>query len=157
MRKYLLLLVLIYILNSCDSQRVFEENIEIPDKMWLADSSLNFQFEINSTRDRYNLFYNVRNGLSYPFQNLYIQCTVNDTLGNQVKNELINQNLFDPKTGRPFGSGLGDVFDHQFPILTNYRFNRVGIYEVNIKHYMRPDTLKEIMAIGVRLEHVRED
>lgn len=157
MKKYFLVLFSAFLIAACDSQRVFEKNIEIPNKLWRTDSVLNFEFEINSTRQRFNLYYNVRNSLSYPFQNLYVQCVVQDTLGNQVKKELINQNLFDPKTGRPYGSGLGDVFDHQFLILENYKFNRVGTYKVNIKHYMRPDTLQEIMAVGVRLEKVKEE
>lgn len=146
------LILLAFQLTSCDANRVFEKNVELPQKMWLADSTVHFEFTLASSKKRYNLYYNIRNTRSYPFQNIYVRYHLHDTLGNEVGKSLINQDLFDPKTGRPYGSGIGDVFDHQFLILENYKFDRVGVYQFNLQHYMRPDTLQEIVSVGLRLE-----
>ncbi len=151
-----LLIVLVFSLASCDNRRVYEKNIEFPQKAWLSDSVMRFQFNVESSRTRYNLYYNIRNTLSYPFQNMYIRFSLEDEQGNLVKTDLVNQDLFHVKTGRPFGSGLGSVFDHQFLLLKDHKFNRAGVYDFSIQHYMRPDTLREVVAVGVRLEKAGE-
>lgn len=158
MKHFLTLLwgLLVLCIASCDDQRVYESNVELPQKMWLSDSVVHFQFKVESSKTRYNLYYNIRNTLSYPFQNLYIRYSLQDDQGNLVQKDLVNQVLFDPKTGRPFGSGLGDIFDHQFLLIDDYKFERAGVYDFSIQHYMRPDTLTEVMAVGVRLEKAKE-
>jgi gliding motility-associated lipoprotein GldH len=75
-----------------------------------------------------------------------------DTLGNIYKTDLVNVRLFNSKTGEPHGDGLGDIFDHQYKVIDDYRFNNPGVYQMNISHYMRPDSLPEIMAVGLRIE-----
>ncbi|TRX53702.1 gliding motility lipoprotein GldH [Fulvivirga sp. M361] len=152
----LCLMMLALQLTSCDTDRIYEKNIELPKKLWLADSAIHFEFKLASSQKRYNLYYNIRNTRSYPFQNIYVRYNLNDTLGNLVSKELINQDLFDPKTGKPYGSGLGDIFDHQFTILKNHKFDQVGVYQFSLQHYMRPDTLKEIISVGMRLEEAQE-
>ena len=66
----------------------------------------------------------------------------------------MNYNLFDPKTGEPFGNGLGDVFDHQFLLLENYKFERPGPYNFKLQQYMRMDSLPEVLSAGIRVEKV---
>lgn len=141
---------------ACDSNRVYEENIEMENKTWVADTTLNFQFQIDEREQAYNLYYNLRNSLSYPFQNIYVNYTLEDTLGNQLASELINKDLFHPKTGKPYGSGLGDVFDHQFVILNNYQFENPGVYRLKLQQFMRRDSLPEVIAVGVRVEKSTE-
>ncbi|MEO0553269.1 MAG: gliding motility lipoprotein GldH [Bacteroidota bacterium] len=153
MRAFFFLILIMLALQACDESRIYERNIDLPDKIWLSDSTLNFKFEVDSNVQAVNLYYNVRNSLSYPFQNLYIKYTLQDTLGTIFNQELVNQNLFDIKTGKPFGSGIGDVFDHQFELLRDFKFEKHGKYQVSIQHYMRPDTLREIISVGIRLEH----
>ena len=158
MKHFLTFLCILLVLSitSCDDHRVYENNIELPKKMWLSDSVVHFQFKVESSKTRYNLYYNIRNTLSYPFQNLYVRYSLQDEQGNLVEKDLVNQALFDPKTGRPFGSGLGDVFDHQFLLMGDYKFERAGVYDFRLQHYMRPDTLTEVVAVGVRLEKAKE-
>ena len=40
--------------------------------------------------------------------------------------------------------------------MNDYKFERAGVYDFSIQHYMRPDTLTEVMAVGVRLEKAKE-
>ena len=155
MKRLLLIIVIACVAQACDTSRMYEMNYDLPNKVWVSDSVLNFQFEIENIDQPTNLYYNIRNTLSYPFQNLYVKYTLQDTLGNVYDQNLINQDLFDVKTGRPLGSGLGDVFDHQFELLKNYKFDRTGKYEVLLQHYMRPDTLKDVISVGIRLERVQ--
>ncbi len=58
----------------------------------------------------------------------------------------------DPKTGKPNGSGLGDLFDHKFLIKRNYRFPKPGKYTMQIRQYMRQDPLLNILSVGITVE-----
>lgn len=154
--RYLYYLLFIIILASCDDSRIFEDNTDIDNKIWIADSTVSFQFNVPDLKENYNLYFNVRNTASYPFENIYIRYQLSDTLNNQLKNELLNYNLFDPKTGEPYGSGLGDVFDHQLILLKDYKFERPGPYVLEFKQYMRMDSLPEILSTGIRVEFAKE-
>lgn len=150
--RLVLAVVLFNFLISCDDARVYEENLDVANKIWIADSAKTFQFNIKDADKRYNLYFNLRNTVAYPYENIYVTYTLRDTLDNQLKKELVNFHLFDPKTGEPFGSGLGDVFDHQLPILNNYKFDHTGPYVFHLQQYMRMDSLPEIISAGLRVE-----
>ena len=151
--RILAVVLLLVVISACDDNRLSEQNIDIDNKAWVADTTYSFQFNVPDIRERYRLYMNVRNTLSYPYENLYINYQLTDTLNNIIKKELVNYNLFDPRTGRPYGEGLGDVFDHQFLLIDNFKFDRTGPFRLNMQHYMRMDTLPEILSVGYRVEY----
>lgn len=142
-------------ISSCDSNRVFEKNINFENKQWLVDSTPVFQFEIQNPQKAYNIYWNVRNTINYPYQNLYLTYYLEDTLGNLITTDLNNMQLFHPKTGKPYGDGLGDIFSHQFLALPAYTFDSAGTYQFRLEQYMRTDTLKDIVSIGMRVEEAQ--
>ncbi len=152
MIKYVLPLLILVSLISCDNTRVYEVNNELPGRYWLADSTQSFTFTISDTVQKYNVYYNLRNSVSYPFRNIYVKYSLSDSSGNLLDGNLYNANLFDSKSGKPLGDGLGDIFDHQFPLLTDFSFPGPGQYQMNVSQYMRRDTLPEIVAVGIRVE-----
>ncbi len=153
-------LALVLALNACDEQRVFEKNTDIADNAWHKDSVVHFQVPIQQADVPYNLYYNVRNALSYDAQNLYLQIEIADSTGNVVATDLNNIELFDRQTGKPFGDGLGDLFDHQIPIYKDFTFPHAGTYDIRIQHkmresdqrIMRDNHLLNIISVGVRIE-----
>lgn len=150
-----LLMLLVCGLASCDKDRLYERSIELENKIWPADSALGFTFEITDLSQPYNFYFNVRNTLSYPYENLYITYFLKDTSNHVIKEKLVNFNLFDPKTGEPYGDGLGDIFDHRFLIIKNYKFTNIGSYVFEVRQYMRMDTLPEILSTGMRVEYTK--
>lgn len=153
-------LALVLALNACDEQRVYEKNTDIPDNAWHKDSVVHFQVPIPQADVPYNIYYNVRNALSYPAQNLYLQLEIADSTGRVIMSDLNNIELFDRQTGKPYGDGLGDIFDHQIPVYTDFQFPHPGTYDVRIQHKMREtdkrvmqgNFLPFIMSVGVRVE-----
>lgn len=141
-------------LSACDSSRIFEENTDIANTKWHKDSVLTFSFKIEDTLSRYNFYYNIRNTLSYPYYNMYVTYYLVDSLDRRVLSDLQTFNLMHPKTGKPYGDGLGDIFSHQLLALPNVRFAKTGKYTFKIKHYMRKDPLPEVVSMGLRIEKV---
>ena len=150
--KYLLILTLFISMVSCDSSRVYEDYNDLEEAFWHLDSIQSFDFEIKDTSRPYNMLITMRNASSYPFYNLYFQYTLLDSAGAVLQQELKQVELFDAKTGEPFGSGLGDLFDHSFPLEESYTFDYAGDYTLAFEQYMRRDTLPFILSVGARVE-----
>ena len=141
------------LLFSCNSDRLFEQNINLEKRYWRIDEPMIFDFKIEDSSTPYNIYYNVRNSLTYPYARLFIQYTLSDSTGFVIEKKLNAQFLFDQKTGKPFGqSGIGDVFDHQFLLIEKHVFDYPGKYQLKIEQYNRQDTLRGILAVGARVE-----
>ena len=150
--KYLILFSLILLLGSCDSSRVYEDFQDIDQEFWHADSLQSFSFEIEDAAEKYNLLATFRNASAYPFYNLYFQYSLLDSSGNIIKKALKEHHFFDPKTGKPLGSGLGDLFDHKVMLEEGYSFSSEGRYQIQLQQRMRMDTLPFVLSVGARVE-----
>ena len=155
--KFIYLSLCLILPFACtNSNRIYEQNIDLSDNFWLADSVLHFEFEITEADKDYNLYYTIRNSISYPYHNLYVQFTLEDSVGNALSKALQNMDLFDPITGSPLGDGLGDIFDHRILAVSNQHFPKNGYYRFKIQQFMRQDTLPLILSVGLRIEKSQE-
>lgn len=143
---------------ACDDNRVYEKYVDFEERYWMANEKPEFEFEIADTSKKYTLYSNVRNSVSYPWSRLFITYYLQDSTGTELRKNLINEYLFDAKSGKPFGdSGLGDIYDHQFLVLKDYQFSRPGKYKMKFEQFMRTDTLQGILAVGLRVERSPDD
>jgi gliding motility-associated lipoprotein GldH len=149
---YCILISSLILLSACDESRVYEKNIDFKGNDWYADSVARFPIEIKDQAVEYNMYVDVRNAISYPFANLYIKYNVLDSTGKSLNTKLLRLPLFDKKSGKPYGDGLGDIFDHRFSLIKGYRFPYQGKYSLEVIQYMRQDPLPFIMSVGVRVE-----
>lgn len=150
------LAIVLLAFTSCDKNRVYDEITEIEENIWQIAVEPKFEFEITDVAQPYNVKLSVRNAASYPFYNIYVTYYLFDSEGKELKSEMKEFFLMDAKTGEPLGSGMGDIFDHQFMLLPNYKFEKAGKYTIKYKQYMRKDPLPAIMAIGTRVEIATE-
>ncbi len=150
--KYLTILFFFF-LFSCDSARVFEQYKEFENRKWSAKNVVTFNFTIQDINQSYNIYYNVRNTLAYPYYNIYNTYELADQTGKIIESKMVENNLMHPQTGEPLGNAAsGDLFDNQFPLLENYKFTKIGDYQLRIRQYMRMEELPEIVAVGIRVE-----
>ena len=153
--KSLGIIIVLLSLSGCDKYRVYENNKDFVGNQWYADSVCSYSFDIEDINQSYNILYNVRNTVNYPFYNLYVKYTLIAPDGKVVATELQEMQLMDTKTGSPYGSGMGDIFDNQIIALKNYKFLQKGKYTMTTKQYMRKNPIDEIMAFGIRIERVK--
>jgi gliding motility-associated lipoprotein GldH len=141
------------IFSACDSNRIYETNKDFTDRTWKVTDTTQFQFEVTDLGPKYNILYTVRNTLDYPYSRLFVTYHFKDSTGKELEKKLISGYLFEEKTGRPMGtSGLGDIYDHRFPLISDYQFSQSGKYTLTLQQSMRTDTLAGILAVGVRVE-----
>jgi len=152
MKKVMVLFVMALAVFSCDTNAVYSAYEDIEDGKWYVKNAPSFTFEIDDATIPYNIYYNLRNSLSYGYYNLYLTRYLRDAGGREIESRLDELILLDPKTGKPNGDGLGDLFDHKFLMKRNYRFPKPGRYTMQIRQYMRQDPLLNIMSVGITVE-----
>jgi gliding motility-associated lipoprotein GldH len=158
MRLSALLIVLVAeVLSSCGDEKVYQKYADLEERNWLVSDTAEFEFTVPDTLSSYNVYCYVRNSTEYPYARIFIDFAMADTTGTKLHSTLLNDFLFDPKSGKPFGkSGLGDLYDHQLDVLKNYRFERSGPFRVRMTQMMRRDTLKGVLSVGLGIERVEE-
>lgn len=152
MRVVLIVFLVAVVLMGCDTSRVFEDNKDFARRAWAVADTVVFEFNISDPSQRYNVLYNIRNSLDYPYSRIFVNYTLEDSTHRVLATKLAGNYLFDVKTGEPQGnSGLGDIYDHRFPLFENKEF-AAGKYYVKLQQYMRTDTLQGVLAAGIRVE-----
>lgn len=158
MKNLCLLMVLLLLFVSCGEEKVYHSYVDFDERTWLVNKVPQFTFSITDTTQTYDVFCSVRNTTQYPWSRIFIQYTLGDTLGNIFEDKLLQDHLFDAKTGEPKGtSGLGDLYDHNIPVLKNYKFKRAGAYRVKFEQRMRTDSLVGISSLGLEVLRVVKD
>ena len=137
-------------LNACDGNRVFEENIAIPNNEWESTNTLKFDVDITDTITPTNFYINIRNADGYPYSNIHLFIKTIFPNGKE-SNDTLECTLADEK-GQFLGSGMGDIYDNQIPFKRNVRFPLSGQYSFEVQQGMREIKLPLIMDVGLRIE-----
>lgn len=147
-KSFLCICVLLFI--SCDSNRLYDDNKLIAGDSWYYKNTMPFDIQIKDTTSLYNVYINLRIGADYKYSNIFLWLhTINPdrkTDKRRVEIRLANE------AGKWLGSGLGDVYDYQFPVLKGVRFPQSGFYRFELEQNMRDDTLKHVKSGGIRVE-----
>ncbi len=138
---------------SCDPDRVYEENVLIPEHKWNRNNLLQFQVNITDTISSFNLNVNIRNGGNYSYRNLFLFINTYAPTGEWVR-DTVNCILANEK-GKWLGSGIGDIYDIQITYKKNVRFPYPGIYSFTFEQAMRAEELSHVYDIGLRIEKTK--
>lgn len=147
---------LLTLLASCtDPNRVFEENVDIPNEKWAVSEKAILETSITDTVHPHNFLINVRNTERYPYRNLYV--FVKTTFPNGKSSKDTVGIILADATGRWLGSGSGYLrssthLSNSIMYKYNKRFPLAGDYRFEIEQAMRTDTLIGIKNIGLRIE-----
>jgi gliding motility-associated lipoprotein GldH len=145
---------LFVILLSCDSNKVYEEYVEIDNGVWERENIISFDFEAEDTTTAHNTYINIRNTGDYPYSNVYLFVKMEGPSGNLLI-DTVNCILADNR-GIWLGSGIGDLWDLKIPYFGGFKFAQKGKYRVSFEQAMRvEDGLKGITDVGIRVEKAK--
>lgn len=150
--KLILLILLTTSMGCEDKDTLYKAYEDIEDGQWFVEKKFDFRFEVSDTTQTYNLYYLVRNAQQYPYYNLYLDRVMRGPDGKVIFSRLDEMYLSDEVTGKPRGSGLGDLFDHKFVFQRDYRFPKPGKYTISIAQSMRQNPLPFVLGIGLSVE-----
>lgn len=143
------------IIFSCDSNRVYDEYKQVARSQWHKDSLFVFEFPVTDTVMHYNMFLNIRNEVKYQYSNLWLFVEIFQPGGMAVKDTF--EIILADTSGKWLGKGLSGVRSHRTVYRRKVYFPSSGSYIIKIGHGMRPEVLKGIHDVGVRIEKVHPE
>ena len=149
---YLLILLSLFSLSSCDSLRVFEENHPIDKGVWNTDTQKVFEMNMEDTVSLCNIFLNVRHRGDYGYSNLYLFITTQRPDGKMSVDTV--ECVLQDNEGKWLGNGIGDLYDNRLFFRTGVRFPVKGKYIFTFEQAMREKELQHITDVGMRVERM---
>ena len=149
--RYISIIAFAVFVSRCGNTKILDQKVDFPDQKWYLDSTCTFSATIDDTSSAYNIDYTVRNTLNFGSYNLFVKIILTDPGNTVVRSDLQELTLMDPNTGYPFGSGMGDIYDHQITAYSKLKFKQKGTYQIRLIHYMRSDPVTELVSLGLRI------
>lgn len=158
--RIFLIAMTFFSLISCDKTRVFDEYQSVG-SAWHQDSIVKFDFSKIDSLQQYNLFVNIRNNKNYPFNNLFLLVSMEQPDG-LTKVDTLEYAMANPD-GSLMGEGFSDTKVSKLVYKENFKFDKGGVYKVNIQQAVRQagkiegvKELKGVTEVGFRVEKLKE-
>ena len=153
----LLVVVFVFFIVSCDSNRVYDEYKSVSNE-WNKDDIVEFDFTPSDTLKPFNLFINLRNNSDYKFNNLFLIAEINFPNG-KSEVDTLEYKMAKPN-GELLGTGFTDIKENKLWYKENFKFNESGAYKIKLQQAMREngyvegvDALQGVTDIGFRIEN----
>ena len=139
-------------LFSCDTAKIYENNITVSEQGWRSAEPAMFEVEITDTETPCNVYINVRNNNNYKYMDLWLFVDIYSPLG-YIERDTIKIMLADHR-GKWLGHGLGSKYDSRIFLRRNFRFPVTGKYIFKYEQGMRDEPLLGIDDVGLRVEKI---
>ncbi len=150
MRLLLSTISLLFILISCDENRIFDEYKSIPDAIWLKNDIAEFEFTLDDTLSKNQVYIKIRNTVDYTFSNIYLFTKVNFPDG-RILVDTLEYEMTDAE-GIWLGDGVSGIKNNLLYYKKDVVFYEKGNYKFSIQQGMRTDSLTGIQNVGLRIE-----
>lgn len=150
MRLLLGSISLLFILVSCDENRVFDEYKHMPGSIWLKNDIAEFEFKLEDTLSNNQIYIKIRNTVDYSFSNIYLFTKVNFPDG-RILIDTLEYEMTDAH-GMWLGDGVSGVKNNLLYFKKDVIFYDKGDYIISIQQGMRTDSLVGIQDIGLRIQ-----
>ena len=152
--KYIIFFfILSFSFAACQNSFVFEQEFEVPDKIWKSDQAVRFETEIQDTASIYNLYIKISNTEFYPNSNLWL---FTKTIAPNQKAQIDTVELFlADQTGKWFGKESDGLWSGYYPFKTDVRFPQKGKYSFQLVQGMRTNALEDVQTVGIAIEKVK--
>jgi len=135
MPKILLVLLLFVLAASCGDGLVKSEFQSTDNAMWAKDNLIEFVFSEMDTLQKHDMFINVRNDNSFPYNNLFLIANLEFPDGESVTDTLEYEMAL--PDGTWLGKGQGSIKENKLWYKENIVFASSGVYTLRITHAMR--------------------
>jgi gliding motility-associated lipoprotein GldH len=149
--KRIILFMMALFAFACQNDTLVDQTVSFSEQGWLQKNKILIDFQVTDTSKSYDVRVALRQSNEYPYYNLYFVPKIINADGFVIKRAFAEAFFYDAKTGKPKGSGLGDMYSHQYTLFKGLKFTRPGKYAVSLEQYMRTDTLKDIISAGASI------
>ena len=151
-KLFLLALPLSMILlgSGCtDPNAIIDQNTSIDNLNWSYANKVKYDVKIDDPVTVYNIDINLRVTGNYRYSNIFMLVRRN---GPELNATTRFELKLAAQDGRWLGTGSGNLYSFQVPIITNFKFPAKGTYHFEIEQNMRDNPLREVSDVGLRIE-----
>ncbi len=155
--NYIVFVFVAFSIISCDSKREYDSFVSVQNGSWEHSNAILFNFNVNDTINKKNLFLNVRNNQNYNFSNLFLITSLNFPNGKKIVDTL--EYTMADNSGHFLGKGITAIKESKLFYKENVVFPVSGEYTISITQAMRKngeingiESLKGITEVGFRIE-----
>ncbi len=123
------------VLSSCNDGIVKSEFKATQGGAWQKDHIIEFSFSELDTMDKHDLFINVRNDNTFPYNNLFLIAELSAPDGETVRDTL-EYDMALPD-GTWLGKGYGSLKENKLWYKEDIVFASSGVYTLRLSHAMR--------------------
>jgi len=135
MPKVLAIFLVVVFMASCGKGLVKSEFQSTDNGTWSKDDSIEFNFSEMDTIQEHDMFINVRNDNSFPYNNLFLIAKLEFPDGESVTDTLEYEMAL--PDGTWLGKGHGSIKENKLWYKENIVFTSSGVYTLRISHAMR--------------------
>jgi gliding motility-associated lipoprotein GldH len=139
------------LLWSCNSETFPVMLHPLKNSIWAADQDLVFDFQVQNPSQTVDMLYQVQYDRGYAFENIWLKYWLIGPKRDTLIRSRDNLFLFEPKTGRPIGTGPPERLFLDAYFLKKVRLEDTGKYTLRIRQYMRKDSLEGIQSLGIKI------
>ncbi|MBO5720803.1 MAG: gliding motility lipoprotein GldH [Bacteroidales bacterium] len=147
--------LMVLLCYSCTQSTITHTYQSLPYSGWERDSILNYTVVVDSLTGKCNIDIELAYNNSYPYSNIYLFVSANDSTENCIFSDTLNIVLAD-EFGQWKGDGWGSLYQQREWYKKHYAFPTEGVYEIRIKQGMRDNPIQGIEKVGVRVERAVE-
>jgi len=152
--------IVIFSINSCTKNMVFNQYENIEQAKWHKDSIIKFKINSFDTISKNNIYVNLRNNKNYEFSNLFLIVGIKFPNNYHIVDTL-EYEMTNPE-GNFLGTGISDIKENKLEYKTFVTFPIKGDYEIHIQHAMRKTNtidgiiyLNGITDVGLQIEKAK--
>ena len=143
--------IILFIFMSCNKKNIYQQYFDIPENTWHTDSLINFELTDLDTTINYKVFLNIRHGVEYKFQNIFLFSKTD------YDNDTLEIYLCD-NVGKWYGKGWGDVKEVTVDISNVNDKKIINSKSISFEQAMRYgdkrsiDNLQHIHSLGIIIQ-----
>lgn len=149
--KFIVLLTIAVLLNSCGEQPYYEKVYSFENKEWNQQVKPSFTVEIKDINKEYNFIVTLRTSTDYKYSNLWIFMSTITPDGQKAREPF--QIPITYPDGSWVGAKTGTIVEH--PLRFNRRkMPKAGKYTFTLEQGITESVIDEVLDIGFRVEEV---
>lgn len=160
MHKYFLLLIVTYLIVSCETTMIYDQFQPVENHEWSSDNKIEFIVNNSDTISNKNVFINIRNNKNYKFSSIFLITKIEFPQGKRIIDTL-EYEITDAQ-GQWLGTGFTDIKENKLFYKENVIFSENGDYKFSIQQATRgindidgSNPLKGITDVGLSIENVQ--
>ena len=133
--------------SGCNTNTVADINVAMPQRNWSYVNKLKVGVDVKDALQRYSIYFKLRHTTDYRYANIFVLFRLKGPDGKTVTRRM--EYRLAQVDGQWLGSGSGNLYTYELPLLTNFNFPVAGKYELEVEQNMRDNPLKEISDGGL--------